>query len=483
MGLQFFCSNVRGLVDQLERLGETGLSALNQKRFSPHTRLRRAEAVSNSLSHSERLLMLVSELLKQTQSLHDSLRVEQAVAANSVCPVLQMPDEILRMIFLICAAEEDHHPRPAWLVQVCRQWRSNALDCPELWATIDPADSIHVLQQSLQRSSNLPLRIHISRSPPRNYRKQEKGSIQSIIREIQRCEISRLSVMAEALCHSGDLDLYSVFGRDSELMMLPAKTIHVEGGTSTFSENPVNMVNVEFPRLEVLELDGCPLPLLDDSQLRCSHLRLCGSRIFRQDIVRFLGGFNNLKSITMNRVFDLDEDEEFDPIYLPSLESVAIINSLAGNTASLLEIFDVGEISSLKLDHAVAYGASTDTWSTLAYALREHMSGSDLELHVTHLTIVDSHVQLALVLESIFGSPSSFLFPSLEELCIIAEGESTDESRGLLAASLRSTLSNRSAQDAEMLKLRAPTCMRSIEADLAQAVLTLTWEPCICEGS
>ncbi|KAF4566486.1 hypothetical protein EYR36_011913 [Pleurotus pulmonarius] len=63
-------------------------------------------------------------------------------ADPTIMPTANMPDEVLRHIFLwlmtLCAAGSDSGHQP-WLVvaQVCYQWRIIALDCGELWSIVD----------------------------------------------------------------------------------------------------------------------------------------------------------------------------------------------------------------------------------------------------------------------------------------------------------------------------------------------------------
>ncbi|KAF8305652.1 hypothetical protein DL93DRAFT_301727 [Clavulina sp. PMI_390] len=376
-GIKPFCSDVRKTAEQLENLGDTGLSNLNLQPISPHTRVQRASAISSSLSHSEQSLELLRQLLKKTQSLHDSLRLEYAVSANSVCPALQLPDEILRMVFLFYIEDEDNDSRPTWLLEVCHRWRATALVCPQLWTTINPADSIPLLQRSFHPSSNLPLQIYVSRFPPPKYREFEKeqGLVEDSIQQIQQSSVSRLTITGQALRQG--IALFDAFGRDSALAMLPTKAVYFAGGHPAFFENRVDMRNVEFPNIEVFELHRCSLPLLDHSQLFCSHLSVGGLNTTPHSFATFLEGFSYIKSLEIHyfSVSDRSHGDDWRQIHLPSLKSLAILDSAANDTVNTLDLLDTDGISTLKLDHALAYDVWDDSPSALmvhSYALAGH---------------------------------------------------------------------------------------------------------------
>ncbi|KAF8305662.1 hypothetical protein DL93DRAFT_2172485 [Clavulina sp. PMI_390] len=456
-GLQSFCSDVRVLVDQLERLGETALSAATQQAYSPHTRAKRAEAVSSSLGHSEQLLQLLSSLLNKTQSLHDSLRLEHAVAANSVCPVLQIPDELLRMIFHFHAQDhelDDSDPHPAWLMQVCRRWRATALVCPRLWTTINPADPLPILQRSLQLSSDLPLQVLVSRCPPRRIRDYEKeaGSIQDIIRQIEERPIRGVSIVAEAL--SDGLALCDAFGRDSTLSLLRTEKMSLLGGSPTFFQNQMDLRFVDFPNLEIFELKGCSFPRLSDSQLWCLHLDIHGLDTVPGSLVGFLEGFRHVETLVIRYLSiissDIDDDDWW-PVSIPSLRGIEIINFLAQDTRKVLDLFDTSKLVDLRLEFALAYDVQDESPSALsghAQILADHFSQPGQYQNVTYLRLSDYHQELSMVLDSVLGSTSTLQFPRLEKLRIIVddESESTEETREALSTSVKSLLSNRRAQ-------------------------------------
>ncbi|KAF8305653.1 hypothetical protein DL93DRAFT_301306 [Clavulina sp. PMI_390] len=369
MGLQSFCSDARDLLTQLESLGEPRLSQLTQQSFSPHTRTNRAKTISGSLNHSRQLLELLGDLLKKTQSLQDSFHVEHVAAVNSVCPVLQLPDEVLRMIFVFFAEDEENRLFPTWLTKVCRRWRVTALGCAELWTSVDPADSIPLLQQSLQLSSNLPIEIRMSRHPPRKLREYENetGSMEDIIQQIQQRRIIRVSVMGEAL--DSGLALRDAFGRDTKLSLLPTDTISLFGEQSVRSARQMDMGAVDFLDLKVFELERCSPPYLRHRQLWCSHLRIHGLDAFPQRLIGFLEGFKHLESITIcdASIAEHDEDGENDwwPALVPALRSITVINTTAQYTDNILDLIHTSEIMTLGLEFALASRSTDDSTSSL----------------------------------------------------------------------------------------------------------------------
>ncbi|KAF8305665.1 hypothetical protein DL93DRAFT_2089343 [Clavulina sp. PMI_390] len=129
MSLQSSCSDIRQLVTQIEELEYAHPPDMSQGFYSPHTRTARAEALFVFLNQSQRAPELFDALSQKTRESRDDIRIKRAAAANSVCPALQLPDEILRLVFLLHDPEDDG-PLPAaracWM-QVYRVWRSTTL--------------------------------------------------------------------------------------------------------------------------------------------------------------------------------------------------------------------------------------------------------------------------------------------------------------------------------------------------------------------
>ncbi|KAF8305651.1 hypothetical protein DL93DRAFT_2089314 [Clavulina sp. PMI_390] len=484
MSLAQFCADIRRLLDQLEGLGgeEVPNSKNAQQLFSPHTRADRAKESVKALRYSEQSLDLLSGILKKTQSFHHSVRLEYALISNSVCPALQLPDEVLRVIFLYYAADEKERQRIACLMLVCRQWTATTSFCPQLWTTIKTSNSLVALHKSLQLSSNLPLDIVFSHSAPHIQHGPREGahSVQSIIEQIQQRRVRHLSVKEEAL--RDGLALRDAFGRGSILSMLPAEIIDFDGDL----HDPIKQVNlreVDFPYLESFRLGNCSLPLLDTSQLSCPALHLVAINPGCGDFASFLKGFSDIGSLEAAFVGVLDDGDDVTPILIPELYCVTLIDSTAEDSVLMLELLDTSNIDALELEQAFAFRLDDDLSIDLeecSSIMTNHFSQMGLYGSVTFLRIEDDHDNLLLMLESVLGSPTSF--PELEELRIVVSGElqSSSEARGSLETSVLRILANRRSRRVGKVNLWVPSCLRTIETELAQATGAITWLECAC---
>lgn len=93
-------------------------------------------------------------------SLNDDADVQQRSSAAAT-----LPPHILEQIFLLLAKDSSqlaHYCKWSWVVvtHVCRQWRSVAMDCPDLWSWITNFRSLEQTRMflTLSRSSSLTIR-------------------------------------------------------------------------------------------------------------------------------------------------------------------------------------------------------------------------------------------------------------------------------------------------------------------------------------
>ncbi|KAF8305663.1 hypothetical protein DL93DRAFT_304175 [Clavulina sp. PMI_390] len=485
MDFHSVCSDIGQLVDRLKCLGGPHLSPFTQQPFFPHTRAARAHACSDSLIHSEQVLGLLDGVLGKTQSLRDCVRLEHAVATNSICPALQIPDEIQQMIFLISIADEESGQSAHSLITVCRRWRAIALLCPQLWATINTADSIPMLQRSLQLSSNHPLQILFSRAPPYKLRWFEMGpeSIQDVIQQIQQRRISTLSILGDAVREG--LALRDAFGRGSTFSTIPAELIRLSSGIYDIQ---VDLAGVDLPNLQVFEVTACSFPFLLNSQLQCPHLSIQMLETTTDPYNTFVHAFRNVISIDVSCVSIHDDEEYLMLAPMRSLESMTINHSTASDTVMALGLIDTKALSTLELNHALAYDVGVDSPELVMQhvsTLARHFKPSPQYENITSLKISDNHEHLAMVLGCVVNSHTDLQLPKLEELWAVVESdpESSEKTRGLLGTSVVSLLSSRRSRGGGMLALCVPTCLHNLGTELLQATLSLTWHPCPCQTS
>ncbi|KAF9018408.1 hypothetical protein BDZ89DRAFT_1073921 [Hymenopellis radicata] len=99
-------------------------------------------------------------LAAEEERLLESLSVVRS-KVNTLAPIGTLPPEMLQAIFDMCISFVYDNPKPrhrlAW-TQVCRLWRTIALDTPRLWRYIDLCDANYA-REFLARSRRVPLSI------------------------------------------------------------------------------------------------------------------------------------------------------------------------------------------------------------------------------------------------------------------------------------------------------------------------------------
>ncbi|EJD35273.1 hypothetical protein AURDEDRAFT_93216, partial [Auricularia subglabra TFB-10046 SS5] len=104
-------------------------------------------AQSSAAVHAaERELAEVLDKLALTRSVHDMLCDEQTSVSERlrqsrglVHPIRRLPPEVLAEVFTACLSDEQLHSLsavPYPVSQVCRRWRSVALQTPRLWTYV-----------------------------------------------------------------------------------------------------------------------------------------------------------------------------------------------------------------------------------------------------------------------------------------------------------------------------------------------------------
>ncbi|KAF8631991.1 hypothetical protein AX17_004936 [Amanita inopinata Kibby_2008] len=132
---------------------------------------RETDMIRQSLSHEKenlrRVEAQIAHLLRKQQVITDRIRRCDAALA----PHKKLPEEILREIFCLCAAERVTFPLswkgkngPGQLVisQVCTPWRRIVLNIPELWSSIEVKKNMHNLSSIdvwLSRAKHVSLTI------------------------------------------------------------------------------------------------------------------------------------------------------------------------------------------------------------------------------------------------------------------------------------------------------------------------------------
>ncbi|KAF8305669.1 hypothetical protein DL93DRAFT_304360 [Clavulina sp. PMI_390] len=358
MEFSSFLSSLRSVTDQLDKVGDPQLSTVVPQTFSPHTRIDRAKASSQSLSQTQQILKSLGDHLIQTELFRDSLRLEYARAINSLCPALQLPEEVLRAVFIFRA--EDEHPNDMFLIHICRQWRATALACPQLWTTIYTSDSLPMIQRALQLSSNHPLDLIFSRTPPQNLRKfeNEMGSMQVLVDQIQTRSISNLLVEGDGI--NDNIDLRGAFGRGSILSVLHVESIDISYAQS---RKYLDMQHVEFPCCRHFTVEGSSLPILGTSQLSCQFLTIIALTAIPHYFIDFLLGFKALEDIEFREIGIRDLPSH--PLPLPTLENL-LLSRLTANVFMLLSgVVRMEDIYSVYLSEFLTYGAEDKSASAL----------------------------------------------------------------------------------------------------------------------
>ncbi|KAJ3547821.1 hypothetical protein NMY22_g1502 [Coprinellus aureogranulatus] len=112
---------------------------------------------SNSESAHQKVVTRIQELE------HEILILKTYNNAGTI--TCRLPAEILSNVFIFMKASAEESPTPqehySWTkaTQVCRQWRSTAVDCVALWTHLDLSWPAALLRLFLERSKNAPLSI------------------------------------------------------------------------------------------------------------------------------------------------------------------------------------------------------------------------------------------------------------------------------------------------------------------------------------
>ncbi|KAJ4488425.1 hypothetical protein J3R30DRAFT_934614 [Lentinula aciculospora] len=144
------------------------------------------QSLQGFIKTAEGKLKTVDELMLRTQrAFHcmSSYRTRLMTVIQTHRPFLSVkrniPDDVLREIFIHCCASQENgplarSPPQLALTQVCRAWRTVAVTCPRLWSNITFKTSLAVtpvlngrylqLQQWIERSGGVPLTIHVVRT-------------------------------------------------------------------------------------------------------------------------------------------------------------------------------------------------------------------------------------------------------------------------------------------------------------------------------
>ncbi|KAF8305670.1 hypothetical protein DL93DRAFT_304348 [Clavulina sp. PMI_390] len=342
MNLDSFCSSLRSVADQLETVGDPHLPTVIPQIFSPHTRIERAKTISHNLRQAERILESLEEHLTQTELYRDSLRSEYARAVNSICPALQLPEEVLRLIFTFHA--DDEHLKDFFLTHVCRQWRATASACPRLWTTIYASDPLPMIQRALGLSSNHPIDLIFSGLAPQTLRgfEQEMGSMQTVVNQIQTRSISKLLIEGDAI---NGVALRNAFGRESTISVLLVESIEIYYAQST---ERLDMQHVEFPRCSSFTLEGSCFPILSKSQLSCRFLTIIASMGIPHYFIQLLQGFKNLEALEFQEIGIIDVPS--DPVTLPTLEELFLSRLTVDDFVHLSAVLHTDNIPSVYLN-------------------------------------------------------------------------------------------------------------------------------------
>ncbi|TEB20498.1 hypothetical protein FA13DRAFT_1742821 [Coprinellus micaceus] len=110
----------------------------------------------------------VRHLILQLEAQQDAVRRKEEIrilksAWNSLVPVARLPPEVLGTTFLI---QRYAAPPAGWglngwlyLTHVCRHWRNTAMECAELWTTLDCTKNLDLAEMMFHRSKNAPLSV------------------------------------------------------------------------------------------------------------------------------------------------------------------------------------------------------------------------------------------------------------------------------------------------------------------------------------
>ncbi|KAF8305664.1 hypothetical protein DL93DRAFT_2089342 [Clavulina sp. PMI_390] len=261
--------------------------------------------------------------------------------------------------------------------------------------------------------------------------------------------------------------------------MLHTKEIYI---SDAVSENRVDLTGVEFPVLKEFWLGSSSVPRFRRSQLYCDSLHLVGLTSCPQDYVKFLKGFTGVESIEIAGCSLIDDGNGLAQLPPGDLLSFTVSHSAANDTIAALELLDLSEVVDLYLCCVLTSNVDDDLEDG-DLILVMHFSDVDLYQNVAFLEITEWHNSLHTALGVILGSLETLPFPQLEQLHIATEEEKEvdDESQELLATVVLDILSYRGALNAQPLALQVPSCLRSIQAELAQATRALTWDECSCQ--
>ncbi|KAF8303254.1 hypothetical protein DL93DRAFT_454581 [Clavulina sp. PMI_390] len=489
MRLQLFASELHSLADCIARNENPDLRAANSTFFSPHTRIERTRTSAQDLRKSESVLQSLEEILAKTRRLYDSVRLEHAQLANSLCPALQLPEDILRLIFLLC----DSSTRRVALIlfNVCQKWRSNVSAFPSLWTTIDTSDSLPILRRSLKLSRELPIHLQFLRPPPHRVQQYTGDDNSTDVTWSLGCRsIERLTIKYNAW--ETGTTLRNAVGRGSKLWRLFVESIHVSGRDIWNKKDSLDirldMRGVDFQGCPTLHLRSCAFPILGMAQITGPKLRVWGLDTTTRDLEDFFKSFEYIEGLEIGgKISDNSNSEDpWDLVELPPIYSLAISDSTVDDVVRLLDLMNTENCEILDLDSILELpDNSPDPRSLADYAevIDEHFDDEDHYPRVTCLRITEDHDQLPMVLDNVLGLQGTNRFPELQELHIITGDLVEPESKIInpLELSLIAILSNRVAQDLEPIALYVPSCLRNIENELAPLTSSVTFEEC-CDG-
>ncbi|KAI0044450.1 hypothetical protein FA95DRAFT_1597377 [Auriscalpium vulgare] len=137
-----------------------------------------AQAAHRARLQAEDAIARATEEVRNTHAIDDeamsAARRALRLQRNSLLPVARLPPEILRSIFTFCS--DIDHPRIegwrstciGWLTvtQICRRWRSVALEHPGLWTHVYSSLGPVWADVFVERALGMPLAVHFPRDPP-----------------------------------------------------------------------------------------------------------------------------------------------------------------------------------------------------------------------------------------------------------------------------------------------------------------------------
>ncbi|TDL22618.1 hypothetical protein BD410DRAFT_898193 [Rickenella mellea] len=183
---------------------------------------------------------------------------------NNLSSVNVLPHEIMAIIFL------GVHTRKSlrWLAvtQVCRSWRQIALDCPGLWASVDPLSSHQeMLHTFLERAKTAPLTVDVCMTKANNH---------EAITAFLRANLSRIRTLSlkdeVPYAPRTVLDLVSVFSTPAPLLEELVLLFRWKGVRST----PDFTLGRNCPNLKTLVAVCQPLKWLPESIRGLRELRI-----------------------------------------------------------------------------------------------------------------------------------------------------------------------------------------------------------------